>query len=267
MTITSVRPQTSGSSSPWGAVCPHSDEGKPVLPEEQFVAAARSTGPSEAPVAQPLFPQQGIVEAATVGATVPGPTTVPVQILIMGPPGSGKGTQGALLAERYGVPHISTGELLRAEVESGSERGQHIDSIIKDGNMVGSDLMYEMLLDRMSADDCRNGFILDGFPRQFEQVPMFRALRRELGFDDFIVVGLEIPDSETHQRLAKRGRQDDTPEVIAHRLEVYHEETRPVIEFFKSQGEYFGVDGVGTEEEVNQRLQQVIDTPNDLRPR
>ncbi|MCE7869088.1 adenylate kinase [bacterium CPR1] len=263
-TILNVRPMSAGSS-PWGAVCPRKEEGEPLLPEDQFLAAARSSSRSGAPVQ--LFPQQGLAEAATVGAMAPGPTTVPVQILIMGPPGSGKGTQGAMLAERYGVPHISTGELLRAEVASGSERGQHIDSIIKDGNMVGSDLMYEMLLERMSQDDCKRGFILDGFPRQFEQVPMFRALRRELGFDEFIVVGLEVPDSETHARLAKRGRADDTPDVISHRLEVYHSETRPVIEYFRSEGEYFGVDGVGTVEEVNQRLQQVIDTPQDLRPR
>lgn len=264
-TINTVRPQVSCNASPWGAVCPHNEEGQPCIPEDQFLAASRSASPGRVAV-QPPLPQQGVLEAAAIGAAVPGPTAAPVQILIMGPPGSGKGTQGKLLAERYNVPHISTGDLLREEVESGSDRGKKIDAIIKNGDMVGSDLMYDMLLDRMTQDDCKAGFILDGFPRQFEQVPMFRALRREVGFDDFIVVGLEIPDEETHRRLALRGRKDDTPEVIAHRLEVYHNETEPVIQYFRKEGEYFGVDGIGTEEEVNQRLQQVIDTPKELRP-
>lgn len=265
MTIQSAPPQAACRSNPWGAVCPQNEQGEPCLTEDQFLAASGNLSSGRGPV-QTGFPQQGLVEAAAVGAVAPGPTAVPVQILIMGAPGSGKGTQGELLSQRYGVPHISTGDLLRDEVASGSERGQKIDAIIKGGDMVGSDLMYEMLLDRMGQDDCKNGFILDGFPRQFEQVPMFRALRRELGFDDFIVVGLEIPDSVTFERLAKRGRADDTPEVISHRLDVYHQETEPVLDYFRSEGEYFGVDGVGTEEEVNQRIQQIVDTPRELRP-
>ena len=266
MTIQMASPVTACKSSPWGAVCPHNEEGNPCINEDQFLAASRSTDSGTGPLVQPLFPQQGLAEAATIGAVAPGPVAVPVQILIMGPPGSGKGTQGALLAERYNIPHISTGDLLRDEVASGSERGQKIDAVIKNGDMIGSDVMYEMALERLSKDDCKNGFILDGFPRVFEQVPMFRHMRRELGFDDFIVVGLEIPDSETQRRLALRGRADDTPEIIAHRLDVYHKETEPVLNYFRAEGEYFGVDGVGTEEEVNQRLQQIIDTPRELRP-
>ncbi|MEW6282854.1 MAG: adenylate kinase [Candidatus Eremiobacterota bacterium] len=251
--------------SPWDAMRPCDEEGAPLF-EDTYLAAARTAPTPGANGTRPGMPAEGVLEASTVGAALPGALAVPLQIVIMGGPGSGKGTQGKLLSERYGIPHISTGDLCRAEAAQDTERGRQVKALIEAGNMAPSDVVYELLHERLTEPDCEDGFVLDGFPRVFEQVPMLRALRRDLGDADFLVVGLEVDDSVSRDRLLKRGRKDDTPEVIEHRLKVYHDETQPVIEFFQSQGEYFGVDGTLAPEEISQQIQQIVDTPSQLRP-
>lgn len=179
------------------------------------------------------------------------------KILILGPQGSGKGTQAVRLSQKLNIPAISMGELLRDEVASGSELAQTISSYIDQGQLVPDDLALEVLKQRLNKEDAAKGYILDGYPRNLEQYAVFEVYDQPTA-----VLIIDVPREESVRRLLHRaeveGRKDDTLEVIKERLRIYHEETEPVIEKYAESGIVYNIDGVGTMEEVEERIDQVL---------
>ena len=187
--------------------------------------------------------------------------TTQTRLLIIGPPGAGKGTQAARIAERYDVPAISTGDIFRANIQGGTELGQQVQAIIKAGELVPDSLTNEIVRDRLHQDDASRGFLLDGYPRNVEQV---HALDGMLEGDALDAVVLLVADTdEVVARLLKRaeieGREDDTEEVIRHRQEIYAEQTAPLIDLFTERGILVSVDGLGAIDEVAGRIVSALD--------
>lgn len=178
------------------------------------------------------------------------------RLLIIGPPGAGKGTQATALAESYGVPAISTGDIFRANIKGGTELGKQVQAIIERGELVPDSLTNEIVRDRLAQDDARPGFLLDGYPRNVEQVYALDGMLEGDSLD--AVVLLEVDVEAVVARLLKRaeieGRADDTEDVIRHRQTVYAEQTAPLIELFQERGILVRVDGLGTVEEVAARI-------------
>ena len=168
-----------------------------------------------------------------------------MNLIILGPQGSGKGTQAKLLAEKYGLSHISSGELLREEAESGSEKGKLISKILNSGELMPFETVLEVLEPRLRAQT--SGFILDGTPREMSQAEYLDSFLAELKINIDRVIVLDIPREESISRLAKRasleGRSDDTPEAINERLELYQNKTLPVIDYYRKQGKILVIDG------------------------
>ena len=183
---------------------------------------------------------------------------MPLALVILGRQGSGKGTQAAMLAERYGVIHISTGDMLRAAVAAGTELGLRAKAVMDAGNLVGDDIMIGIVDERLSADDIgAHGVLLDGFPRTTAQADALAEILGENGPD--LAVNLDVPIAEVTERMLARGREDDTEEAISRRLELYEAETAPLLAWFEERGRLSVVDGLGTEDEVFARLSAVID--------
>ncbi len=187
--------------------------------------------------------------------------TTQTRLLIIGPPGAGKGTQAARIAERYDVPAISTGDIFRANIQGGTELGQQVQAIIKAGELVPDSLTNEIVRDRLHQDDASRGFLLDGYPRNVEQV---HALDGMLEGDALDAVVLLVADTdEVVARLLKRaeieGREDDTEEVIRHRQDIYAEQTAPLIALFTERGILVSVDGLGAIDEVAGRIASALD--------
>jgi adenylate kinase len=185
-----------------------------------------------------------------------------MNVILFGPPGAGKGTQGQRLSKAYGVPEISTGDILRAAVREGTPLGKEAKSYMDRGALVPDAVMIGIVKDRLSRDDTKHGFILDGFPRTLAQA---EALAQELaiaGRSIEHVINIEVPEADLWQRLAGRrgveGRQDDSDEAIRHRLVVYHRDTAPLIQYYKQGGLLRTIDGVGTVDEVFQRITAVL---------
>jgi adenylate kinase len=155
-----------------------------------------------------------------------------VRILILGPPGAGKGTQAAVLSAELGVPHISTGELFRAHVDDESELGRQVKKYLDAGALVPDEVTNEMVLERLTEDDCRAGFLLDGFPRTVSQARMLADLLRDLDCELDTVLEFDASEDVVVQRLLARGRDDDTEDVIRYRQRVYREETAPLLDFY-----------------------------------
>ena len=185
-----------------------------------------------------------------------------MRLVLLGAPGSGKGTQAARLKEYLQVPHISTGDLLRAEVAAGTPLGRQAGEVMARGDLVSDDILLGMLKDRLSRTDARHGFILDGYPRNLAQADALAALLAELGQPFDAAVQLAVDNEQIIARLAGRaqaeGRADDTPESVRHRLKVYDEKTAPVIEFYRQHGQLTVVDGVGSLDEVFTRILEAI---------
>lgn len=183
------------------------------------------------------------------------------RLLIIGPPGAGKGTQAARIAERYGVPAISTGDIFRANIKGGTDLGKRVQAIIESGELVPDSLTNEIVRDRLGQEDAAPGFLLDGYPRNVEQVHALDAMLDGNALD--AVVLLEADVDEVVSRLLKRaeleGRADDTEEVIRHRQDVYAEQTAPLVELFTERGILVAVDGLGTVEEVADRIAAGLD--------
>ncbi len=181
-----------------------------------------------------------------------------MRLLLMGPPGAGKGTQASIIAERYGIPAISTGDLFRNNVARGTDLGREAERYMNAGEYVPDDVTNGMLRDRLLEPDAEKGFLLDGYPRTLAQVEFLDSVLEEQGVSLDRVVELVVDVDEVVSRLLARaaaeGRKDDTEEVVRRRLEVYAEETAPLLELYDSRGLLIRVDGVGTVEEVANRI-------------
>ena len=187
-----------------------------------------------------------------------------LDIVILGPPGAGKGTQGKLISAEAGIPHINTGDMFRAECAAGSELGQRVTAILDAGDLVPDDLTIEIVRTRLAQDDTVNGFILDGFPRTLAQAEALDRVLAEIDRGELsAVLDFELPDEIVVKRLLGRaaveGRSDDIPDKIQHRLDVYHEKTEPLVEYYRSRGLLVAVHADRTVEEVYSEVQQVLE--------
>lgn len=182
----------------------------------------------------------------------------PVHLVMVGPPGAGKGTQAEQLAEHYKAPHISTGAMLRDNISRQTELGISAKRYVDSGELVPNEIIVAMLKERLASE--KNGFILDGFPRSVDQAEILDQIMAELSLKLDGVVNIQVPDSVVIERLVKRGRKDDTPEVIQRRLEVYAEETAPVVDYYDRTGRIFRIDGSGAIEEVHARIRSSIES-------
>jgi len=191
-----------------------------------------------------------------------------MRLVLLGAPGSGKGTQAARLKEHLQVPHISTGDLLRAEVAAGSPLGLQAKEVMARGDLVSDAILLGMLKDRFSRDDTRAGFILDGYPRNLAQAAALDELLASLGQKFDAAVQLTVDNEQIIERLAGRaqaeGRADDSPESVRHRLNVYDQQTAPVIDFYRQHGQLTVVDGVGSLDEVFTRIVEAIQKGHDV---
>jgi adenylate kinase len=180
------------------------------------------------------------------------------RLLIVGPPGAGKGTQAKLIAETFGIPAISTGDIFRDNIKNGTDLGKQVQSIVSTGSYVPDSLTNEIVRDRLHQDDAVSGFLLDGYPRTTEQVAELDRILDESGAALDAVVLLVADTDEVVQRLLKRaveqGREDDTEDVIRHRQDVYLEQTEPVIGLYRERGLVAEVDGLGRVDEVAERV-------------
>ena len=185
-----------------------------------------------------------------------------MRLVRLGAPGSGKGTQAARLKEHLQVPHISTGDLLRAEVAAGSPLGLQAKEVMARGDLVSDEILLGMLKERFSRDDTKGGFILDGYPRNLAQADALDKLLADLGQKFDAAVQLTVDNEQIIERLAGRakaeGRADDSPESVRHRLNVYDQQTAPVIEFYREHGQLTVVNGVGTLDDVFTRIIEAI---------
>lgn len=186
-----------------------------------------------------------------------------MRIVLLGPPGAGKGTQAILLAKSASICHISTGEMLRAAIASGSDLGKRVKGMLDAGELVPDDIMIAVIRDRLAQADCAPGFLLDGFPRTIDQARALTALLDEMKKSLTHVVELKVPDQVLLERVKKRGeegsgRSDDNEQVFANRLQVYWRQTAPVTQFYREQGKVIEVDGLGSIDEVHSRLTQVL---------
>ena len=185
-----------------------------------------------------------------------------MNILIFGVPGVGKGTQAAILSERLGVPHVSTGAIFRSARDARKELGLLAQKYMDEGRLVPDEVTTPLALETIDGEDCRDGFILDGYPRNLAQA---EALDQELtrqGRQIDHVVYLMAPEEEVIARMLKRGRVDDTEEVIRTRLSIYDSETSPVLDYFRKYGIVTEVNGVGDVDEVNDRILSVLNIRN-----
>ncbi len=181
-----------------------------------------------------------------------------MRIVFLGAPGSGKGTQATRLKDELGIAHISTGDLLRGEVAAGTELGRKAKAVMDAGQLVSDDIVLGMLENRLARDDTRQGFILDGYPRNLAQCDALGGLLARIGKPLDVAVLLEVPEQLLFDRLAGRaqaeGRKDDTPETVRKRLAVYAEQTAPLIGYYRGKGTLVEVDGVGEMNAVYGRI-------------
>ena len=206
-----------------------------------------------------------------------------MNLLIYGPPGSGKGTQAELLIKAFAIPHIATGDMLRAEVAARTPLGLKAGPIMADGGYVPDEIMIGMIRNRLQQPDCEKGFIMDGFPRTIPQAEALDELMAELGRKFTCVIYLKVPTHVLVKRLAGRmtcpvdqktyppgtktcprdgatlyQREDDRSDAVHKRIEVYHEKTLPLLTYYKRQGLVSEIDGVGTMEEIHQRISAAV---------
>jgi adenylate kinase len=177
-------------------------------------------------------------------------------VVLLGPPGAGKGTQAQKLAEKLGIPQISTGELFRKNIENGTKLGVEAQRYLDAGDLVPSELTNQLVDDRLNDPDAASGFILDGYPRSLEQAKALHEMLERRGTDVDAVVEFRVSQDELLQRLKGRGRADDTDDVILNRMKVYRDETAPLLEYYS--GELKTVDAIGTVDEVFARALQAL---------
>lgn len=180
------------------------------------------------------------------------------RLLIVGPPGAGKGTQAARIADRFGIPTISTGDIFRANIKNETELGKRVKAIVDAGDYVPDTLTNALVTDRLNEADAAGGFLLDGYPRTPDQVTYLDDLLSSHGHALDAVIRLVADQDEVVRRLTQRaheqGRSDDSEEAIRHRQEVYQRETAPLLEMFRARGLLIEVDGLGAIDEVSERI-------------
>jgi adenylate kinase len=187
-----------------------------------------------------------------------------LDIVILGPPGAGKGTQGKLIAADAGIPHVNTGDMFRAECAAGTELGERVKAMLDNGDLVPDDLTIEVVRARLAQDDTANGFILDGFPRTLAQAEALDRVLEEIDRGELAaVLDFELPDDIVMQRLLGRaaveGRSDDTPDKIRHRLDVYHEKTEPLVDYYRSRGLLVPIHADRSVEDVFSEVQEALE--------
>jgi adenylate kinase len=179
-----------------------------------------------------------------------------VRLVLLGPPGAGKGTQAEKLAEKLQIPHLSTGELFRANITSGTKLGLEAKRYLDAGDLVPSELTNDLVDDRLNNPDTRDGFILDGYPRSVDQARALHDMLERRGIQLDAVVEFRVAEQELFDRLRARGRADDTDDVIHNRMNVYRDETAPLLEYYRD--ELKSVDAVGTVDEVFARALRAL---------
>jgi adenylate kinase len=188
---------------------------------------------------------------------------VALNVLLLGPQGAGKGTQAKRIASEYGIPHIASGEILRAEMDAGTELGKRVKDVYDRGDLVSDDLMIELIRNRLEQPDTEGGFVLDGFPRTTVQAEALDSMFNDIGRNFSVAFALQIPDEVAFERLRRRaeveGRADDTDEAIQRRLDNYHRETEPLIEYYRTRGNLVPIHGNHSENEVFAEIQRALE--------
>jgi adenylate kinase len=183
-----------------------------------------------------------------------------VNVLILGVQGSGKGTQATRIASEYGLAHVSTGDMLRAAVAAETELGLRVKPILESGRLVPDDLIIDLIRERVAGED---GFVLDGFPRTMAQAEALDEMLREEGRELDVVLELQVSDEVATSRLLRRaqdeGRSDDTPETIRTRVELYHRETEPLVEYYRAKGIVVGIHGERPVDAVFSEIQETLE--------
>lgn len=183
--------------------------------------------------------------------------------VIFGPPGAGKGTQAAKIIEKYGLVHLSTGDMLRAERKAGTDLGNRVAEIMDAGKLVSDEIVIEIIESRVNDNPDSNGFIFDGFPRTVPQAEALDQLLSKHGIKIDCTVSLDVPEMELVQRLLKRaqdqGRADDTEDVIQERIREYHAKTKPVADYYAEQSKLRDVNGLGSIDDIFSRIAEVLD--------
>lgn len=213
-----------------------------------------------------------------------------MKLIMLGAPGAGKGTQAKMIAQKYGIPHISTGDIFRANIKGGTELGKKAKSYMDQGLLVPDEITISMLMDRIQENDCTGGYVLDGFPRTIPQAESLTKALKEMGEAVDYAVNVDVPDEAIITRMSGRRacvncgatyhivynppkkegvcdicgeelvlRDDDKPETVKKRLAVYHDQTQPLIEYYKGQGALAEVDGTQKLEQVFQDITKVLD--------
>ena len=212
-----------------------------------------------------------------------------MKIIMLGAPGAGKGTQAKMIAEKYGIPHVSTGDIFRANIKNGTELGMEAKKYMDQGQLVPDELTVKILLDRVAQDDCKNGYVLDGFPRTIPQAEVLDKALTELGDAIDFAIDVNVPDENIVKRMSGRRaclscgttyhiehippkkegicdacgselvlRDDDKPETVKNRLDVYHKQTQPLIDFYEAKGILKSVDGTVPMEDVFAAITEIL---------
>jgi len=186
-----------------------------------------------------------------------------LNLLVLGPQGAGKGTQAKRIAAEYGVPHVSTGDMFRAAIAARTELGRRVEPILASGELVPDELTVALIRERLAAEDAGGGFVLDGFPRNLAQAEALDGMLAEIGRGLDAILFFDLPDEVVTARMlgraAEEGRPDDTPEVIARRLELYHEQTEPVVEHYRVTGRLVPLHAERTIEQVWAEVQEALE--------
>ncbi len=181
-----------------------------------------------------------------------------MRIILIGPPGAGKGTQCQRLVELLDVPHLSTGEMLRAAIQQGTAEGQEAATYMNRGQLVPDQLVLSLVTRRLKGPDCRKGCLLDGFPRTLPQAEMLDDLLERQAMSVDGVIELTVPRDELVRRMLARQREDDNPEIFSRRIESFERQTAPLLEYYERRGKLISIDGLGTADDIFQRVHRAI---------